>query len=50
MNRYQAISEQFYGNRLLFGDAADAGVVAVELASRTEVEVFKRRLGAHGPS
>ena len=48
MNRYQAISEQFYGNRLLFGDAADAGVVAVELVSRTEVEVFKRRLGAHG--
>ena len=31
MNRYQAISEQFYGNRLLFGDAADAGMVAVEL-------------------
>jgi DNA polymerase I len=48
MNRYQSISEQFYGNRLLFGDPADAGVVAVEIASRNEVEVFKRRAGANG--
>ena len=48
MNRYQAISEQFYGNRLLFGDPADAGVVAVEIVSRTEVEVFKRRIAEHG--
>jgi DNA polymerase, archaea type len=47
MNRYQAISEQFYGNRLLFGDLADAGVVAVEIASSSEVEVFKRRTGTH---
>lgn len=46
MNRYQSISEQFYGNRLLFGDLADAGVVAVEIASSSEVEVFKRRDGA----
>jgi len=46
MNRYQAISEQFYGNRLLFGDQADAGVVAVEIASSSEVEVFKRRVGS----
>ncbi len=45
MNRYQSISEQFYGNRLLFGDLADAGVVAVEIASSSEVEVFKRRTG-----
>jgi len=42
VNRYQAISDQFYGNRLLFGDPADACVVAVEIASRTEVEVFRR--------
>jgi DNA polymerase, archaea type len=48
MNRYQAISEQFYGNRLLFGDQADAGVVAVEIASSSEVEVFKRRVGTRG--
>ncbi|MGD0288302.1 MAG: DNA polymerase domain-containing protein [Candidatus Binataceae bacterium] len=46
MNRYQEISQQFYGNRLLFGDPAEAGVVAVEIASKGEVEVFKRRGGA----
>ena len=45
MNRYQAICRQFYGNRLLFGDPADAGMVAVEIASRDEVEMFKRRDG-----
>jgi DNA polymerase, archaea type len=45
MNRYQTISHQFYGNRLLFGDADDAGVVAVEIASRSEVEVFRRAEG-----
>mgnify|MGYP001797499620 CR=1 FL=1 len=50
MNRYQSLSEQFYGNRLLFGDLADAGVVAVEIASSTEVEVFRRRVGADGPA
>src|ERR1700679_3070962 len=48
MSRYHSISEQFYGNRLLFGDPADAGVVAVEIASRSEVEVFKLRKGADG--
>jgi len=42
VNRYQAISGQFYGNRLLFGDSADSGVVAVEVASRNEIEVFRR--------
>jgi DNA polymerase, archaea type len=46
MNRYQEISQQFYGNRLLFGDPSEAGVVAVEIASRGEVEVFKWRDGA----
>src|SRR5579859_3943557 len=46
MNRYQEISAQFYGNRLLFGDPAEAGVVAVEIASKGEVEIFKRRDGA----
>jgi DNA polymerase, archaea type len=45
MNRYQAICDQFYGNRLLFGDPADAGVVAVEIVSRNEVEVFRRQGG-----
>ena len=39
---YQEISAQFYSNRLLFGDPADAGVVAVEVASKTELEVYKR--------
>jgi DNA polymerase elongation subunit (family B) len=46
MNRYQEISQQFYGNRLLFGDPDEAGVVAVEIASKGEVEIFKRRDGA----
>ena len=45
MSRYQEISEQFYRNPLLFGDPADLGVVAVELASPTEVEVYKRLEG-----
>jgi DNA polymerase I len=42
MSRYEEISAQFYGNRLLFGDPVDVGVVAVEIASRAEAEVFKR--------
>ena len=42
MNQYQEISRQFYQNRLLFGDPADAGIVALEIASPTEIEVFKR--------
>jgi len=44
-SRYHAISEQFYGNRLLFGDPAEADIVAVEAAGN-QVEVFKRRGGA----
>jgi DNA polymerase I len=39
---YAAISSQFYGNRLLFGDPGDAGIVAIKAASRNEVELFKR--------
>ena len=46
MTTYQEISAQFYSNRLLFGDPADPGVVAVEIASRTEIDVFKRLAGA----
>jgi len=42
MTIYQEISAQFYSNRLLFGDPADPGVVAVEIASRTEIYVYKR--------
>src|SRR5579864_300113 len=42
MTTYQEISAQFYSNRLLFGDPADPGIVAVEIASRTEVDVYKR--------
>ena len=45
MTTYQEISAQFYSNRLLFGDPADPGVVAVEIASKTEIDVFKRRSG-----
>jgi len=41
-DRYAAISAQFYDNRLLFGDAAEARTVAIEIASRKEVELFKR--------
>jgi len=44
-SRYHAISEQFYGNRLLFGDPAETGIVAVEMAG-PQAEVFKRRGGA----
>jgi len=42
MSGWQEISAQFYGNRLLFGDPNEGGIVAVEIASRTEVEIFKR--------
>ncbi len=42
MSTYQEILREFHTNRLLFGDPADACVVAVELASNTEVEVFRR--------
>ncbi len=43
MNRYQEICEQFYGNRSVFGDPAEDSIVAVEIASPTEVEIFRRR-------
>ena len=42
MSGWQEISAQFYGNRLLFGDPDQRGIVAVEIASRTEVEIFRR--------
>ena len=42
---YQEISAQFYSNRLLFGDPTDPGVVAVEVASRTEIDVYRRVSG-----
>src|SRR5208283_3291741 len=45
MTTYQEISAQFYSNRLLFGDAGDPGVVAVEIASKTEIDVYKRVAG-----
>lgn len=45
MSGWQEISAQFYGNRLLFGDPNERGIVAVEIASRTEVEIFKREGG-----
>ena len=45
MNRYEEICAQFYGNRLLFGAPADGGIVAVEIASRNEVEIIRRIKG-----
>ncbi len=45
MTTYQEISAQFYSNRLLFGDPADKGVVAVEIASKTEIDVYRRLSG-----
>jgi DNA polymerase elongation subunit (family B) len=42
---YQELAQRFYENRLLFGDPAVAGIVAVEIASPTEVEVFQRIAG-----
>jgi len=45
MTTYQEISAQFYCNRLLFGDSADPGVVAVEVASKNEIDVYKRLSG-----
>ncbi|MFZ0889485.1 MAG: DNA polymerase domain-containing protein [Candidatus Binataceae bacterium] len=42
MSPYQAIRDQFYGNRLLFGDPADRGVVAIEIVPPNQVEAVKR--------
>ena len=42
---YETIRDTFHGNRLLFGDRADDSIVAVEIASPTEVEIFRRREG-----
>jgi DNA polymerase, archaea type len=42
MNRYQEILAQFHQNRLLFGDPTDSGVVGAEIASATEVQVYRR--------
>jgi DNA polymerase elongation subunit (family B) len=41
-NRYQELAQRFHQNRLLFGDPAEKGIVGVEIASLTEVEVFRR--------
>jgi DNA polymerase elongation subunit (family B) len=40
--RYQELAQRFYENRPLFGDPAEPGIVAVEIASATEVEIFRR--------
>jgi len=42
MNRYQEICRQFYDNRLLFGDPAERGIVAVEAVPPGEVEIYRR--------
>jgi DNA polymerase, archaea type len=46
MTKYQELSSQFYSNRLLFGDPADTGVVAVEIAGKNEIDVWRRIDGA----
>src|SRR5262245_8200947 len=45
ISRYQELCAQFYDNRLLFGDRLDDGVVAVEIASRNQIEVIRRIKG-----
>ncbi|HZO80520.1 MAG TPA: DNA polymerase domain-containing protein [Candidatus Binataceae bacterium] len=46
MSHYQEISRQFYDNRLLFGDPAEPGIVAIEVASPGALEIFRRSGGA----
>src|SRR5271167_2371573 len=45
MSRYQEICRQFYDNRLLFGNPAEAGIVAVEVVPPNEVEIYRREGG-----
>ncbi len=45
MSQYEQISRQFFENRLLFGNPDDVGIVAMEIASPTEVEVTRRISG-----
>ena len=45
MSNYQDICRQFYDNRLLFGDPAEAGIVAVEIVPPGEVEIYRRSHG-----
>jgi DNA polymerase I len=45
MNRYQEICQQFYCNRLLFGNPAERGIVAVEIAAPNEVAIYRREGG-----
>ncbi|HXW84927.1 MAG TPA: 3'-5' exonuclease, partial [Candidatus Binataceae bacterium] len=46
MSRYQELSAQFYSNRLLFGDPAEPGIVAVEVATPTTVDIYRRSGGS----
>jgi DNA polymerase I len=43
MNPWHEISADFYRNRLLFGDPGEPRIVAVEIASHKEVEIFRRQ-------
>src|ERR1700752_2220790 len=45
MSGYHEICRQFYDNRLLFGQPAEPGIVAVEVVAPAEVDIF-RRVGA----
>src|SRR5436309_7990580 len=42
MTTYQEISAQFYSNRLLFGDPADAGIVAAEIDAKNAIDIYRR--------
>lgn len=42
MSIYQEICRQFYDNRLLFGNPAEPGIVALEVVAPDEVEIFRR--------
>ncbi len=42
MSGYEAIRGQFHNNRLLFGDPAEPGIVALEIAPPKEAEIFRR--------
>jgi DNA polymerase, archaea type len=46
MNGYQEICRQFYENRLLFGDLAEARIVAIEVVPPDGVEIFRRVEGS----
>ena len=45
MKRFARLCSEFYDNRLLFGNPHEDGVVAVEVASPYQVQIFRRTNG-----